>query len=84
MELSSLYRKTIKMNQGCIEQSIRLAKYRRMVFLWLGLLAFSTYGQQLYFDQFSVSDGLAQSTVFKIMIMININIMMLSFIYSLI
>lgn len=66
MELSSLYRKTIKMNQVCIEQSIRLTKCRRMVFLWLGLLAFSTYGQQLYFDQFSVSDGLAQSTVYKI------------------
>lgn len=50
----------------CNEFTIRLANHRRMVFLWLGLLSLSVYGQQFYFDQFSVSDGLAQSTVYKI------------------
>ena len=34
--------------------------------LWICLGSQIVYGQQFYFDQFSVSDGLAQSTVFKI------------------
>ena len=37
-----------------------------MVFLCFGLISMGLTGQQLYFDQISVSDGLAQSTVYKI------------------
>ncbi len=40
---------------------------RRALLLWFGLLTLSLYGQQFYFDQFSVSDGLAQSTVYIVM-----------------
>jgi ligand-binding sensor domain-containing protein/serine phosphatase RsbU (regulator of sigma subunit) len=36
---------------------------RRTVLPFLSLWALSLYGQQYYFDQYSVSDGLAQSTV---------------------
>ena len=39
---------------------------RRFISLFVGLCSLSLYGQQFYFDQFSVSDGLAQSTVHKI------------------
>jgi len=39
---------------------------RRYLLLFVGLWSFSLYGQQYFFDQFSVSDGLAQSTVHKI------------------
>ena len=49
-----------------IVQTIRFARRRRVVFLWIGLLSLSTYGQQLFFDQFSVAADLAQSTVYKI------------------
>lgn len=49
-----------------IERTIRPPVCGRVVFLWMGLLAFTLQGQQLYFDQFSVSEGLAQSTVYKI------------------
>ena len=49
-----------------IVQTTRLTKLRRVVFLWIGLISASMFGQQLYFDQFSVSEGLAQSTVYKI------------------
>ena len=38
--------------------------FRQVLILWLFLGSFTVYGQQFYFDQFSVSDGLAQSTVF--------------------
>jgi ligand-binding sensor domain-containing protein/serine phosphatase RsbU (regulator of sigma subunit) len=54
----------------CIEHAIRLALCRRMVFIWVVLSLFTLQiklkGQQLFFDQFSVSDGLAQSTVYKV------------------
>ena len=40
--------------------------FRRAVILWICLGSLSIYGQQFYFDQFTVSDGLAQSTVYKI------------------
>ncbi|MCK5137197.1 MAG: SpoIIE family protein phosphatase [Bacteroidales bacterium] len=49
-----------------IDRTIRFARHRRVVFLWIGLMSVSMFGQQLYFDQFSVSAGLAQSTVYKI------------------
>ena len=39
---------------------------RRFILLFFSLWSFSLYGQQFYFDQFSVSDGLAQSTIYKI------------------
>ena len=39
---------------------------RRCVFLLVGLWSLALFGQQYYFDHFSVSDGLAQSTVHKI------------------
>jgi ligand-binding sensor domain-containing protein/serine phosphatase RsbU (regulator of sigma subunit) len=39
---------------------------RRYLLLFVGLCSLSLYGQQYYFDQFLVSDGLAQSTVHKI------------------
>ena len=52
---SSLCRKTIKMGSP-----------RRSVILIACLWTMSLHGQQFYFDQFSVSDGLAQSTVHKI------------------
>ncbi len=55
MEPSSLYRKTI--NNSLLRQA---------VIVWIFLGSLSLYGQQFYFDQFSVSDGLAQSTVYKI------------------
>ena len=55
MAPSSLCRKTIKMH-FC----------RRWTFLLFGLWSLSLFGQQYYFDHFSVSDGLAQSTVHKI------------------
>ena len=64
MAPSSSSRKTIKMIHCRNEQTIRLPRFRRAVFLWIGLLSLSTYGQQLFFDQFSVSEGLAQSTVY--------------------
>jgi len=38
----------------------------RIVLLFVSLWSISLYGQQFYFDHFSVSDGLAQSTVHKI------------------
>jgi ligand-binding sensor domain-containing protein/serine phosphatase RsbU (regulator of sigma subunit) len=38
----------------------------RALFLCFGLLSLSVYGQQFYFDQFTVSDGLAQSTVYDV------------------
>ena len=38
--------------------------FRQVLLLWIFLGSFTVYGQQFYFDQFSVSDGLAQSTVF--------------------
>ncbi len=66
MARSSLSRKIIKMIFHVIDQTIRLIRYRRMVFLWIGLLSISSFGQQLYFDQFSVSEGLTQSTVYKV------------------
>lgn len=40
--------------------------FRRIVFLWTILVPLSLYGQQVYFDQYSVSDGLAQSTVYQV------------------
>ncbi len=43
-----------------------MASPRPFVFLLLGLWALSLHGQQFYFDQYSVSEGLAQSTVYKI------------------
>jgi len=55
MEPSSLYRKII--NNGV---------FRLALVTWIFLGSLSAYGQQYYFDQFSVSDGLAQSTVYKI------------------
>jgi len=65
---SSSSRKTIKMNHSFIKQTIRLAKSRRMVFLWLLMcpLTMQMQGQQLFFDQFSILEGLAQSTVYKV------------------
>ncbi|MCK4745463.1 MAG: hypothetical protein KAT15_00430, partial [Bacteroidales bacterium] len=54
------------MNHHSIKTTIRRACNRRMVFLWIGLVSITAFGQQLYFDQWSVADGLAQSTVFKI------------------
>ena len=45
---------------------IRLPKGGRIVFLGLVFLSGQLLGQQLYFKQFSVSEGLAQSTVFKV------------------
>ncbi len=39
---------------------------RRALILCVGLLSLSVYGQQFYFDQFTVSDGLAQSTVYSV------------------
>jgi len=38
--------------------------FRRAVILWICLGSLSIYGQQFYFDQFTVSDGLGQSTVY--------------------
>ena len=40
--------------------------FRQAVILWICLGSLSIYGQRFYFDQFTVSDGLAQSTVYKI------------------
>ena len=39
---------------------------RRALLLWFGLVSISLYGQQFFFDQFTVSDGLAQSTVYDV------------------
>ncbi len=52
----------------CNEQTIRHAISRRVVFIWMlfGFLALQLQGQQLFFDQFSVSEGLAQSKVYKV------------------
>ena len=67
MAPSSSYRKIINMIKYCKERTIRLGFFRRVVFLWMGLGIWSMAdAQQLYFDQFSVSDGLAQSTIYKI------------------
>ena len=38
--------------------------FRQAVIFWICLGSLTVYGQQFYFDQFSVSDGLAQSTVY--------------------
>lgn len=38
--------------------------FRKALVLWIWLGSLTLYGQQYYFDQFSVSDGLAQSTVY--------------------
>jgi ligand-binding sensor domain-containing protein/serine phosphatase RsbU (regulator of sigma subunit) len=46
--------------------AIRLPAWRRIVFLWLAVFPVVVRGQQLFFDQFSVSEGLAQSTVYKV------------------
>jgi len=46
--------------------TIRLPKGGRIVVLGLVMLSGPLLGQQLYFKQFSVSEGLAQSTVFKV------------------
>ena len=46
--------------------AIRLPKGGRIVFLGLVMLSGQLQGQQLFFKQFSVSEGLAQSTVFKV------------------
>ena len=40
--------------------------FRQALILWICLGSFTVYGQQFYFDQFSVSDGLAQSTVYTV------------------
>jgi ligand-binding sensor domain-containing protein/serine phosphatase RsbU (regulator of sigma subunit) len=53
MEPSSLYRKIINSSV-----------FRQALILWICLGSLTVYGQQFYFDQFSVSDGLAQSTVY--------------------
>jgi ligand-binding sensor domain-containing protein/serine phosphatase RsbU (regulator of sigma subunit) len=55
MEPSSLYQRTIKK---------RL--FRQALVVWIFLGSLSLYAQQFYFDQFSVSEGLAQSTVYKL------------------
>ncbi|MCK5692733.1 MAG: SpoIIE family protein phosphatase [Bacteroidales bacterium] len=39
--------------------------FRQAVIIWICLGSLTVYGQQFYFDQFSVSEGLAQSTVYK-------------------
>ena len=39
--------------------------FRQAVIIWICLGSLTIYGQQFYFDQFSVSEGLAQSTVYK-------------------
>lgn len=39
--------------------------FRKVLFIWICLGSLTLYGQQFYFDQFSVSEGLAQSTVYK-------------------
>ena len=39
---------------------------RRALLLCFGLLSLTIYGQQFYFDQFTVSDGLAQSTIYDV------------------
>ncbi len=54
MEHSSSFRKIIDMRFGLL-----------LAFL-SGVLLFPCRGQQYYFDQFSVSEGLAQSTVYKV------------------
>ena len=40
--------------------------FRQALMVWIFLGSLSLYAQQYYFDQFSVSEGLAQSTVYKI------------------
>ena len=40
--------------------------FRQALILWILLGSFTVYGQRFYFDQFSVSEGLAQSTVYDI------------------
>ncbi len=68
MAHSSSSQKIFKMIHRCNELTIRLVKPGRMVFLWLMccLFSFQMFGQRLFFDQFSVSEGLAQSTVYMV------------------
>ncbi|MFH0756577.1 MAG: two-component regulator propeller domain-containing protein [Bacteroidota bacterium] len=49
-----------------VERSIRLPLGGRIVFYGLLLMAIPLQGQQLFFKQFSISEGLAQSTVYKV------------------
>jgi ligand-binding sensor domain-containing protein/serine phosphatase RsbU (regulator of sigma subunit) len=65
---SSLSRKHInsKMSVQWFERAIRLPLRGRVAFFVMVLLSFHLQGQQLFFKQFSVSEGLAQSTVFKV------------------
>jgi len=66
MAPSSSSRKITDMTHCFKEQTIRLAFSSRVVFLWMALLSIPLHSQQLYFDQFTASDGLAQSTVYNI------------------
>lgn len=66
MEHSSLFRKHIKMINYIVALPIRPTKGGRIIILWLLLFACHARGQQLFFDRFSVAEGLAQSTVFKV------------------
>jgi ligand-binding sensor domain-containing protein/serine phosphatase RsbU (regulator of sigma subunit) len=54
------------MIQRRIEGTIRLPAWGRIVFFGLAMISLQLQGQQLFFKQFSVSEGLAQSTVFKV------------------
>jgi len=52
-------------SSSCLK-TIKMVRPRRFVLILACLWSFSLYGQQFFFDHFSVSDGLAQSTVHKI------------------
>ena len=63
-EHSSSSRKIFKMVKNRTERIIRLQ--RRIIFLFMPLLSAVAFSQQYYFDVYSVSEGLAQSTVYNI------------------
>ncbi len=63
---SSLSRNLFKMILHRIAGAIRPSFRGRIVFFTLLMFASLARGQQLFFKQFSVSEGLAQSTVFKV------------------
>ena len=54
------------MIQHRVAGAIRSLLYGRIVLLCFLLFPALAQGQQLFFDQFSVSEGLAQSTVYRV------------------
>ncbi|HDR68200.1 MAG TPA: hypothetical protein ENN61_04035, partial [Bacteroidaceae bacterium] len=64
---SSLFRKIIKMILSAFIETIRPAITGGITFFLAFLSGINSFSQRYFFDQFSVSEGLAQSTVYCIL-----------------